>query len=300
MNMLYNAIVISGATGVGKTNLSIKLAKILNAEIISADSMQVYKGLDIGTAKIRKDEMQGIKHYMLDIVEPDYEYSVGEYEKTVNNILNNYKDKFFILVGGTGLYLSSVTDGFSELPNKDDKIREELENRDLDDLLNELKILDIDSYNTIDRNNKVRVVRALEVCKITGRKFSEIINKNNKGNDRKFLKIFLTREREEIYQRINDRIDIMLDEGLLEEAKNIYNKYPLSKAIGYKELFDYFKGIMSLDEAIRLLKQKTRNYAKRQLTWFNAKDDYIKYNLNNISEDDVINDILKIMKSEEK
>ena len=293
--MSYNAIVIAGPTGVGKTALSLKLAKILDADIISADSMQIYKGLDIGTAKILPDEMEGIKHYMLDIVNPDEYYSVGDFEKDANNILNtNYKN--YLVVGGTGLYISSLTDGFSDLPEKNNEIRDKLEKMELSDLVEELKKVDEETYNTIDKLNKVRVVRALEIYYISGQKMSEIVKKNNKNNDYNFLKIFLTRDREELYGLINKRIDIMIEKGLIEEAKYIFNKYPDNKSIGYKELFGYFKGEITLNEAVDLIKQKSRNYAKRQMTWFNKRNDYIIYNMSELSEEYIIEDILKKFK----
>ena len=293
--MSYNAIVIAGPTGVGKTALSLKLAKILDADIISADSMQIYKGLDIGTAKILPDEMEGIKHYMLDIVNPDEYYSVGDFEKDANNILNtNYKN--YLVVGGTGLYISSLTDGFSDLPEKNNEIRDKLEKMELSDLVEELKKVDEETYNTIDKLNKVRVVRALEIYYISGQKMSEIVKKNNKNNDYNFLKIFLTRDREELYGLINKRIDIMIEKGLIEEAKCIFNKYPDNKSIGYKELFGYFKGEITLNEAVDLIKQKSRNYAKRQMTWFNKRNDYIIYNMSELSEEYIIEDILKKFK----
>ena len=293
--MSYNAIVIAGPTGVGKTALSLKLAKILDADIISADSMQIYKGLDIGTAKILPDEMEGIKHYMLDIVNPDEYYSVGDFEKDANNILNtNYKN--YLVVGGTGLYISSLTDGFSDLPEKNNEIRDKLEKMELSDLVEELKKVDEETYNTIDKLNKVRVVRALEIYYISGQKMSEIVKKNNKNNNYNFLKIFLTRDREELYGLINKRIDIMIEKGLIEEAKYIFNKYPDNKSIGYKELFGYFKGEITLNEAVDLIKQKSRNYAKRQMTWFNKRNDYIIYNMSELSEEYIIEDILKKFK----
>lgn len=296
--MLYNAIVISGPTGVGKTSLSIKLAKIFDAEIISCDSMQIYRGLDIGTAKIKKEEMEGIKHHLLDIKNPDEDYSVGEFEKNVNEILNSNK-KTYILVGGTGLYISSITDGIAILPEKDDKLRDFLYNKDILELNDMLKKLDEVTYNKIDKSNKVRLVRAIEVCLITKRKFSEVINENIKNNKYKFLKIFLTRDREELYNIIDKRVDLMLEDGLIDEAFNVYKKYKSVKAIGYKELFEYFSGKITLEKAIDLLKQKSRNYAKRQITWFNNKLDYVKYNLSEKTQEEILNDILLKWKSEE-
>lgn len=299
MNKKLKGIVISGATGVGKTDLSIKLAKRLDADIISADASQVYKFLDIGTAKVTEDEMQGIKHYMIDIVEPDEDYSVGDFEVEVNEILNEKEENTenVILVGGTGLYIRAITDGFSDLPTKDEKIRKNLEKKSLEELQEILKELDLQAYNEIDLNNKLRLVRAIEVCKITGGKFSELRVKNIKKNNYNFLKVFLTRNREELYERINKRVDIMIQKGLVEEAKKVYNSYGNSlykiSAIGYKELFNYFDGKVSLEEAIEDIKRESRRYAKRQMTWFRKEKDYLIYNLSEISEKEIIEDILR-------
>lgn len=299
MNKKLKGIVISGATGVGKTDLSIKLAKRLNADIISADASQVYKFLDIGTAKVTEDEMQGIKHYMIDVVEPDEDYSVGDFEVEVNKILHEKEENVenIILVGGTGLYIRAITDGFSDLPTKDEKIRKDLEKKSLEELQEILKALDLQAYNEIDLNNKLRLVRAIEVCKITGGKFSELRVKNIKKNNYNFLKVFLTRNREELYERINKRVDIMIQKGLVEEAKKVYNNYENSlykiSAIGYKELFNYFDGKVSLEEAIEDIKRESRRYAKRQMTWFRKEKDYLIYNLSEISEKEIIEDILR-------
>lgn len=299
MNKKLKGIVISGATGVGKTDLSIKLAKRLNADIISADASQVYKFLDIGTAKVTEDEMQGIKHYMIDVVEPDEDYSVGDFEVEVNKILHEKEENAenVILVGGTGLYIRAITDGFSDLPTKDEKIRKDLEKKSLEELQEILKALDLQAYNEIDLNNKLRLVRAIEVCKITGGKFSELRVKNIKKNNYNFLKVFLTRNREELYERINKRVDIMIQKGLVEEAKKVYNNYEDSlykiSAIGYKELFNYFDGKVSLEEAIEDIKRESRRYAKRQMTWFRKEKDYLIYNLSEISEKEIIEYILR-------
>jgi tRNA dimethylallyltransferase len=299
MNKKLKGIVISGATGVGKTDLSIKLAKRLNADIISADASQVYKFLDIGTAKVTENEMQGIKHYMIDVVEPDEDYSVGDFEVEVNKILHEKEENAenIILVGGTGLYIRAITDGFSDLPTKDEKIRKDLEKKSLEELQEILKVLDLQAYNEIDLNNKLRLVRAIEVCKITGGKFSELRVKNIKKNNYNFLKVFLTRNREELYERINKRVDIMIQKGLVEEAKKVYNNYEDSlykiSAIGYKELFNYFDGKVSLEEAIEDIKRESRRYAKRQMTWFRKEKDYLIYNLSEISEKEIIEDILR-------
>ena len=293
-------IVIAGATGVGKTDLSIKLAQKINAKIISADASQVYKELDIGTAKVTQKEMQGIPHYMIDVVNPDEDYSVGDFERAVNNILNEScqkNRKNVIIEGGTGLYIKSITDGFAKLPSKDEKIRAELEIKNLQELQEMLKELDEKSYSEIDLSNKLRLVRAIEVCLLTGEKFSELRTKNIKNNNYKFLKIFLTRDRNELYDRINKRVDIMISKGLIDEARKIYDKYEKSlykiSSIGYKELFLYFDGKITLEEAVDEIKRESRRYAKRQMTWFRKEKNYITYNLSEVSENKIIKDILK-------
>ena len=291
---------IAGATGVGKTDLSIRLAKKIDAEIISADASQIYKELDIGTAKITDEEMQGVKHYMIDVVSPGEDYSVGDFERDVNNILNENScknGKNIIIAGGTGLYIRSITDGFAKLPSKDEKIRKELESKSLDELQETLKKLDEKSYEEIDLSNKLRLVRAIEVCLLTGGKFSELRTRNVKNNDHDFLKIFLTRNRDELYDRINRRVEIMIAGGLVGEAKKVYNKYTeeLHKisSIGYKELFMHFDGKITLDEAVEEIKKESRRYAKRQMTWFRKEKDYIICNLSEMSENEALDEILK-------
>ncbi len=307
MKKILKGIVIAGPTGVGKTDLSIKLAKEINSEIISADASQIYKDLNIGTAKITLPEMREIKHYMIDIVNPDSDYSVGDFEKEVNKILlekeNSLetKSKNIMLVGGTGLYIKSVTDGFADLPAKDENIRRELDKKSLEELQKILKDLDEKAWSEIDLSNKLRLVRAIEVCRLTGGKFSELRSKNKKNNNYKFLKIFLTRNRDELYERINLRVEIMIKNGLVEEAKKVYNKYRENlykiSSIGYKELFLYFENKISFDEAVELIKKESRNYAKRQLTWFRKEKDYIIYNFSEMSESKIIEDILKRWKN---
>ena len=282
--------------------MSIKIAKKIDAEIISADASQIYKELNIGTAKITDEEMQGVKHYMIDVVDPGEDYSAGDFERDVNNILNeNFQKsenrKNIIITGGTGLYIRSITNGFAKLPSKDEKIRKDLEDKNLDELQEILKKLDKESYEEIDLSNKLRLVRAIEVCILTGGKFSELRTKNIKNNDYEFLKVFLTRNREELYDRINRRVEIMIAKGLVAEAKKVYNKYKekLHKisSIGYKELFMHFDGKITLDEAIEEIKKESRRYAKRQMTWFRKEKDYIICNLSEMSENEVLDEILK-------
>ena len=282
--------------------MSIKIAKKIDAEIISADASQIYKELNIGTAKITDEEMQSVKHYMIDIVNPGEDYSVGDFERDVNNILNENSQKSenrknIIITGGTGLYIRSITNGFAKLPSKDEKTRKDLEDKNLDELQEILKKLDKESYEEIDLSNKLRLVRAIEVCILTGGKFSELRTRNIKNNDYEFLKVFLTRNREELYDRINRRVEIMIAKGLVAEAKKVYNKYKEKlykiSSIGYKELFMYFDGKIKLDEAIEEIKKESRRYAKRQMTWFRKEKDYIICNLSEMSENEVLDEILK-------
>ena len=297
MDNRFKGIVISGPTGVGKTDMSIILAKKLEADIISADASQIYKEMTIGTAKITYDEMKGVKHHLLDIVEPGEDYSVGNFESDVSKILKEKNGRNIILTGGTGLYIKSVTDGFSDLPSKDEKIREDLEEKDTRELQKILRDFDENSYKEIDLSNRLRLIRAIEVCLLTGKKFSELKRENIKKNNYRFLKVFLTRNREELYERIDKRVDTMFLQGLEEEAKNIYEKYRnrLAKisSIGYKELFSYFDGNCTLEESKKDIKRESRRYAKRQLTWFRKEKDYITYNLSELSEEKVIKEILK-------
>lgn len=299
MGKKYDGIVIAGPTGVGKTSLSIKLAKILNTEIISADSAQVFKGLDIGTAKISSDEMDGIRHYLIDILEPEKKYSVGDFQKDADAILKNFREREIIpiVVGGTGLYLASITEGLSSLPPADNGLRESFKGFSTEELYEKLKALDEEAAASIHENNRVKIERALEVCIKSGEKFSELSQKNIKGNDFHFLKVALERDRAHLYERINLRVDLMVKAGLVEEVAALYTKYGDAlkslNIIGYAEIIDYLDGNISLEKAIEEIKQNSRRYAKRQFTWFRNKKDYIWYNLDEISEDEIMADILK-------
>ena len=279
--MKKKILVIGGPTAVGKTELSIELAKRLNGEIISADSMQIYKYMDIGSAKVSKEEMNGVVHHLIDVVDPSENFSVADYkeqgEKAIKEIIS--RGKLPIIVGGTGLYINSLTCNmnFTEA-EKDEEYR-----KDLDKLANEhgnnyihemLKDIDPISYKEIHANNRKRVIRALEVYKLTGKPFSSY----NAGED--FYKseydvhyYVLTMDREKLYERINLRVDIMMEKGLLEECIKLkemgYTSSMQSmQGIGYKEILYYLEGNVKLQEAINMIKQGSRNYAKRQLTWF--------------------------------
>lgn len=297
-------IVLAGPTGVGKTDLSLKLAKILDADIISCDSAQVYKEMNIGTAKIKENEMNGIKHYMLDVLEPIEKYSVGEYQRAVDEILaqKEKEGRAVILTGGTGLYINSVVNGLSSLPESDPKLRDELMALSADELYEKLLSLDPEAAEKIHKNNKKRVERAVEVCLMTGKKFSVLSKENVKNNNYDFLKVCLTRDRETLYKRIDKRVDIMMNEGLLDEVTTLYKKYGgeiLRKIniIGYTEILDYIEGKISLETAVEFIKRNSRHYAKRQMTWFNNDSGYLWFDLEKQSENEILKTIIEQYKA---
>ena len=297
-------IVLAGPTGVGKTDLSLKLAKILDADIISCDSAQVYKEMNIGTAKIKESEMNGIKHYMLDVLEPREKYSVGEYQRAVDKILaqKEKEGRAVILTGGTGLYINSVVNGLSSLPENDSKLRDELMALSVDELYEKLLELDQEAAEKIHKNNKKRVERAVEVCLMTGKKFSVLSKENVKNNNYDFLKVCLTRDREILYKRIDKRVDIMMNEGLLDEVTALYKKYGgeiLRKIniIGYTQLIDYLEGKISLETAVEFIKRDSRHYAKRQMTWFNNDSGYLWFDLEKQSENEILKTIIEQYKA---
>lgn len=295
---MIKGLVIAGPTGVGKTDLSIKLAKLLDADIISADSAQIYKGMNIGTAKITAEEMQGVKHYMLDVVEPIKKYSVGDYQTAVDNILNEKEkeNKNIILTGGTGLYIGSITEGLSDLPAGNPVLREELLKLDNEELYKKLMELDPQAAQDIHINNRRRVERAVEVCLLTGDKFSVLSKKNIKNNNYNFFKVALERDREYLYERINLRVDIMLEKGLEQEVRDLYEKYGENlrkiNIIGYTELIEYFNGKVTYEEAVENIKRNSRRYAKRQFTWFKNDPTYVWFDLDKLSEEEIINSIM--------
>ena len=279
--MKENLFILMGPTAIGKTELSIDLAKRLNGEIISADSMQIYKLMNIGTAKVIREEMDDIPHYLIDIIYPDEEYTVANYQRDARELITeiNSRKKLAMLVGGTGLYINSIVYNlnFTRVP-PNDVYRQELENLGdkygnsyLHKLLCEV---DLESSKTISQNDRKRIVRALEVLKVTGKTMSEHNKNFRKEVDRYNLSmVCLDMDREKLYDRINKRVDIMIEEGLIDEVKTILNKgysedLVSLKGIGYKEIIMSLQGEISLDEAIEKIKQGSRNYAKRQLTWF--------------------------------
>lgn len=274
-------IVIVGPTASGKTALSIELAKKINGEIISCDSMQIYKDLNIGSAKPTIEEMQGIKHYLIDEVEPTQRFSVAEYKKRAEKAIEEIikKGKTPIVVGGTGLYANSLIYGIEYNEIKyDEKYRNELmkfaqTEEGLESLFEKAKKIDPKAMEKISKNDKKRIIRILEIYNSTGATKTEQ-EKESRKNDVKYdYKVFaLNMERSVLYERINKRVDIMLEQGLIEEVKSIlkkYNEFPTAmQAIGYKEIVEYFNGDLTKQEAIEKIKQESRRYAKRQITWF--------------------------------
>lgn len=294
-------IVITGPTGVGKTKLSIELAKIYNAEIINGDSVQVYKGLDIGSAKVTDEEKENIPHHLFDIREVDQEYSIYDYQKDVRRLIDEItkRNKNIIIVGGTGLYIKSAL--YDYTLNDYDKNDNQYEDKSTEELYQELISLDKDVI--IDKHNRRRVVRALNYYKNNGRS----ISKNKSGNNLLYDAIFIgltMSDRDVLYKRINDRVDKMVENGLIDEVKAFYDKNihtkPLLSAIGYKELYQYFDNKISFEEAIELIKRNSRRYAKRQYTFFNHQFDIKWFNINIDNFDETINDVTEYIDKKEK
>lgn len=269
-------IFIMGPTGVGKTKLSVELAKIYDAYIINCDAVQVYKGLDIGSAKVTEEEKCGIKHFLFDIKNPDEEYSVKDYQTDLRNLFDKYSKKNLIIVGGTGLY---ATAGAYDYRFNDEE-KKDYSNYSLEELYKLAKEKDINC--NIDKNNRIRLERFLQ------KDLTSLVEPTLLYNDAIF--IGLTTSRENLYKIINIRVDKMIDNGLVQEVKNLYTNYPKSKilkrAIGYKEIIDYLDNKITLEEAVDEIKKNSRHYAKRQYTWFNNKMDikWFEVNFNNFNE----------------
>lgn len=307
-------VILTGPTAVGKTQLSIQLAKKINGEIISADSIQVYKGMDIGSAKITKEETDSIPHHLIDILEPKEEFNVHIFKKLATKAINDIssRGKIPIIVGGTGFYIQAVLYDINfDDTETDYEYREYLEQLAKDKgnafLHNMLKEVDHKSAAAIHCNNLKRVIRALEYYKQTGKKISE---HNEKERENKspynFAYFVLNDKRDKLYNRINQRVDIMFDNGLLKEMETLiakgYTRDLVSmQGIGYKELFNYFDGKTSLDETKELIKKNTRHFAKRQLTWFRREKDVTMLNIDEFNYDrlKVLNEMLNFLKNKE-
>ncbi|KKK39520.1 tRNA delta(2)-isopentenylpyrophosphate transferase [Mesobacillus campisalis] len=282
MDKKQKLLVLIGPTAVGKTKTSIELAAGFNGEIISGDSMQIYKGMDIGTAKIREDEMQGIPHHLIDIKNPEDSFSAAEFQQLVREKIAEIasRGKLPVIVGGTGLYIQSVIYDyqFSDVPSDPD-FRLELERtadeKGAEAVHAQLRKVDPESAERIHPNNVRRVIRALEIHHCTGKTMTEYQEQQDAELLYDTCLVGLTMDRELLYERINMRVDLMMEQGLLDEVKALYAKglrdCQSIQAIGYKELYDYLDGRLGLEDAIENLKQNSRRYAKRQLTWFRNK-----------------------------
>ena len=305
--MKPKVVVIVGPTASGKTAISIELAKKIDGEIISADSMQIYKEMNIGSAKPTKEEMQGIYHHMIDVIEPTENFNVAKYKEMAEECIEKIlaKGKIPIIVGGTGLYVSTLTNGieFSEIES-DDEYRKELENiaeqeNGIDILFEQLKKVDPEAANVIDKNNVRRVIRALEIYKVTGKTKTQVDKESIKELKYDYRIFGLLWDRQELYDRIDKRVDIMIEMGLVDEVEKLNKRGISSTAIqglGYKEIIEYLDKKLTLVEAIEKVKQETRRYAKRQMTWFKRdknivwlealkKDEVVKYICQSIREE---------------
>lgn len=268
-----------GPTCTGKTDIAIELAEKFNTEIINADSRLIFREMDIGTAKPSFDELERVKHHLVDLKSITEAYSAGDYQKDFDNVVKNIwklnPEKKIIVVGGTGLYIKAALENL-EMPavNTNQALRDELNQKSLDELLLMLQENDSTALNLIDVQNKVRVIRALELVISTGKPLSELRNKSQEArNDSLYIGLDFKR-REDLYNLINERVLRMIDCGFLDEVKALINKYgrvkTIDSTIGYRELADYLSGLMSLDEAVNQIQLRTRRYAKRQMTWFRA------------------------------
>lgn len=303
---MQKVIVICGPTASGKTNLSIELAKKIDGEIVSCDSMQIYKDMNIGTAKVKQEEMQGIPHYLIDFVLPNKRYSVADYQKDAITAIEQIieKGKVPIVVGGTGLYIDSLIYGIKYQDIKvDEKYRKELEDiankEGLSKLYEMAKLIDSKAMEKISSNDKKRIMRVLEIYKATGKTKTQQEIESRKEKVKYDYKVFaIDMERQVLYERINKRVDIMIKEGLIDEVKQMLKKYKTfptaMQGLGYKEVVSYLNGEYTKDEMIEKIKMETRRYAKRQLTWFRKNKETIWINGQDSVEKNV-NEIIKNM-----
>lgn len=281
-----NLIVLIGPTAVGKTELSISIAEMLNSPIISADSRQMYKGMAIGTAAPTTEQRKRVKHYFVENLKLDDYYSASEYEKECLKLISELFETHdtLLLTGGSMMYIDAVCKGIDDMPTVSDDIRNELKcrlsNEGLEALSNELRLVDKAYYDKIDRHDTKRTLHALEIYYMTGRPYSSFHTQKGKKRDFNIIKIGLQRSREELYERINQRVDIMMKDGFLNEAKNLISHRDLNSlnTVGYKELFAYLDGDWTLEMAVEKIKRNTRIYSKKQMTWFRRDNSIIWFN----------------------
>ncbi len=278
--MQKSLIVILGPTGVGKTALGIEMAHSFMTEILSADSRQFYRGMSIGTAAPSASQLAEVKHHFIQHLSPDTYYSASLYERDVMKLLPSLFEKhgIVLMVGGSGLYIDAVCYGIDDIPDVDPEIRnkylDKYRKEGIESIRADLKILDPVHYHKIDLRNYKRILRALEICATTGRPYSSFLNREKPARDFQIVWIGLKCDREALYDTINKRVDTMVAEGLEEEARSLlpYRKYNALNTVGYREMFDYFDGKVTFEEAVLLIKRNTRRYAKRQMTWWSRNE----------------------------
>jgi len=294
-------IVLLGPTGVGKTDISISLAGHYSCPVISADSRQLYKGMEIGTAAPGPEQLAGVKHYMIGILDITDYYSASEFENDCLNLIEEIQSEYIILSGGSMMYIDAICKGIDEIPAIASQLRQEIyhiyENEGLDPIRKLLKMLDPVFYGLVDLKNHKRVIHALEVCMMTGKPYSSMRTNTIKNRPFKIIKIGLMRERSDLYNRINQRVDRMIEQGLIEEARKFYPYKHLNSlnTVGYKELFNYFDGAWNLDFAIDKIKQSTRIYSRKQMTWFKRDKDINWINLTDMTESEIPGQITDII-----
>lgn len=294
-----------GPTGVGKTEWSLRVAERLKSPILSADSRQIYQQMTIGTAAATDEQLARVPHHFVGMLQPEDYYSASQFEDDavplIEELLQSHP--FVVMTGGSMMYIDAVCKGIDQIPTIDEKLRKEVyelyQNEGLDAIRARLKILDPDFYDQVDLKNHKRVVHALEVCLMAGKPYSSLRTNPQKQRSFRIVKIGFTREREELYRRINLRVDQMIEDGLVDEARKLYPKRHLNSlnTVGYKELFEYFDGDCTLDFAIDKIKQHSRNYARKQMTWFKRDKDINWINLSDKSLDAVEEVLRKIERS---
>jgi tRNA dimethylallyltransferase len=283
-------VVITGPTAVGKTALTIELARHYHTPVINADSRQIYRELRIGTAAPSEEQLQQAKHYFVGNKSIHDYYNASMYEQDVLQVLKGEPSDTNILSGGSMMYIDAVCNGIDDIPTVREDIREEMKRRyeeeGLEALCEDLRRLDPEHYAIVDRQNYRRVIHALEICYQTGRTYTSFRTQSKKERPFRIVKIGLNRDRDELYNRINARVDAMMEQGLLHEAESLYDQRQLNalNTVGYKEMFDYIDGRWSLDEAVERMKGNTRRYARKQLTWFKRDEDVRWFHPNQIDE----------------
>lgn len=293
-------IVLLGPTGVGKTALSLNIAEYYNSPIISADSRQFFKGLEIGTAAPTVQQQSRVKHFLVGNLDITDYYSASEFENDALNIIKEQHELLDVVIvsGGSMMYIDALCNGIDDVPTIDEGLRKEVyqlyEEEGLEPIRAQLKMLDPEFYNEVDLKNYKRVIHALEVCLMTGKPYSSFRTKTKKVRPFEIIKIGLMREREELYTRINQRVDDMMEQGLLDEVRRFYPQRHLNSlnTVGYKELFQYLDGEWTLDFAIEKIKQNSRIYSRKQMTWFKRDTDIHWINLTNVNEEDAIGEIV--------